>query len=552
VGFELAESMGAGFVGDGQFGVDRKRIVLLLRSVVIATAAYLLLSGPRVITLAQLVFVAAFAASNLVLAAAPRKLFHGAQFGPLLLLADTAVILFGLSLSQALSQDLLLVYFFTIFLTTIGESLGQIAIGSALISGVYGYWLWATGSFPLQSDAWVRLPFFFLIAIFYASLTEQLKGERRRRERAERESQHLRLLLDMAAVFSETHATKDFVRGMGRFVEGACPGLRCRMTLRDIPEEDGMLLQGLTFPVRAHGRVYGELQVEPADGRELSEHERWLCNMVAHSAAGALYAAEQSVAAQAADEMKDQFLATVSHEFRTPLHAILGYVEMLEATRAAETDPTVRESTERVRVNACRLQDLLEEVLSFAEIRAGRRMIRAEVFSIADMLEEVAPAIREQLAGKSATFSWRIADGCDEICTDRRKLQRIVACLLSNSVKFTETGWVNLAVTEGADGRVEFVVADTGIGIPSSDLAIVFEQFRQLDGSFTRRYGGLGLGLSLARELTLLLGGEMDLESHVGEGTTVRVRLPRSVGGRPDQRLAAPVPRAQLSQSAHA
>lgn len=192
----------------------------------------------------------------------------------------------------------------------------------------------------------------------------------------------------------------------------------------------------------------------------------------------------------------------------------------------------IRESTERLRVNACRLQNLLEEVLSFAEIRAGRRLIRAEAFRLSDVVEELAPGIREQLAGKAATFSWRVAEGADQICTDRRKLQRVLTCLLSNSVKFTEAGWVTLSVETVANGQLEFIVADTGIGIPSSDLAIVFEQFRQLDGSFTRRYGGVGLGLTLARELTLLLGGEMDIDSHVGEGTTVRVRLPRSVKSR--------------------
>lgn len=535
VGFDPRS--GSEIAADDPLGVDRKRIVLLLRSVVIATAAYLLLSGSR-FTLQEVLFVGAFAVSNAVLAAAPRRLFHVAQFGPVLLLLDTAIILFGLSLKEGLSQDLLLVYFFTIFLTTIGESIGQIAIGSALISLVYGYWLWASGGFSLHSEAWVRMPFFFLISIFYASLTEQLKRERRRRERAERESQHLRLLLDMAAVFSETHATRDFVRNMGRFVEGACPGLRCRMVLADgeVTVDPG---SGLSFPVRAHGCDYGQLRVQPTRGGELSEHERWLCKMVAHAAAGALYAAEQSSAAQAAADIKEQFLAVISHEFRTPLHAILGYLDILESLQGGETDPTVRESIERLRANACRLQDLLEEVLGFAELRAGRRMVRAEVLSVKEIIQEVAPAIREQLAGKAATFSWSVSDGADEICTDRRKFHRIIACLLSNAAKFTDSGWITLTVSGTEPGWIELVVADTGIGIPSADLAAVFDEFRQVDGSFTRRHGGLGLGLSLARDLVRLLGGDLDIESHVGEGTTVRVRLPQSVIGQIGHRTIA-------------
>jgi signal transduction histidine kinase len=343
--------------------------------------------------------------------------------------------------------------------------------------------------------------------------------------------QHLRLLLDMAAVFSETHATRDFVRSMGRFVEGACPGLRCRMELRDHDTVSPTPSSGMAFAVRAHGCEYGELFVEASVGRELTEHERWLCKMVAHAAAGALYAADQSTAAQAAAEIKEQFLAVISHEFRTPLHAILGYLEMLDATELSSLDPMVRESIERLRANACRLQDLLEEVLGFAELRSGRRMVRAEKLTFEELVSDIAPAIREQLAGKPVTFSYRVLDGANEICTDQRKLRRVLSCLRSNAAKFTENGWLTLTIGRTADGWVEVVVADTGIGIPSADLAVVFDEFRQVDGSFTRRYGGLGLGLTLARELINILGGQMDLESHVGEGTTVRVRLPHSILG---------------------
>lgn len=530
IGFDGATGVKNAKAHDTPLGVDRKRIVLLLRFVVIATSAYLLLAGNET-GLTQVGFVATFALSNIALALAPRRMFYAPQFGPALLLVDTGIILFGLSLSQGLSQDLLLVYFFTIFLTTVGESLGQIAIGSALISLVYGYWLWVSGGYSLHSEAWVRLPFFFLVAIFYASLIDQLKRERRRREDAEREMQHLRLLLDMAAVFSETHATRDFVRGMGRFVEGACPGLRCHMELREHQSPAETPPQGMAFIVRAHGCEYGELYVESHDGCELTEHERWLCKMVAHAAAGALYAADQSTAALAAAEIKEQFLAVISHEFRTPLHAILGYLDMLDVSELSTVDPMVRESIERLRANACRLQDLLEEVLGFAELRSGRRMVRAENLSFEDLLTDIAPAIREQLAGKQVTFSYRVLEGANEICTDQRKLRRILACLLSNAAKFTENGWLTLTVGRTPDGWAEVIVADTGIGIPSADLAVVFDEFRQVDGSYTRRYGGLGLGLTLARELINILGGQMDLESHVGEGTTVRVHLPHSVIG---------------------
>jgi signal transduction histidine kinase len=510
---------------DTNAAVDRKRIVVLLRSVVVATCAYLVLAGDQMIGWAPILYVLVFAASNVALAFAPNRLFYMPHFGPGLLLADTAVILFGMSWSHGLSQDLLLAYFFTVFLITIGETVGQIAVGSALIAAVYGYWLWSNGS--LGAEAWVRLPFFFLVAVFYASLIEQLKRERHRRQEAEDENQHLRFLLDLASVFSETHATREFVRNIGRFVEGTCPGLRCRMVLRDA---DGRAQRpGAAFPLRAHGQDYGALCVETPPGRALSEREQWLCQMVSHAAAGALYAAEQSDAARAASDAKDQFLATISHEFRTPLHAILGYLDIVDTSEPVNGDGMLRESIERMRVNACRLQHLLEELVSFAEIRSGRRSVRSEVVDLQEVIDELIPITRELLAGKPVEIFSEVAPAVDVLRTDRRKVSRALACLLSNAAKFTDAGAVRISAEPVGD-LIEVAISDTGIGIAPSDLSIIFDDFRQVDGSFTRRYGGLGIGLTLARELVGLLGGTLDLDSQVGSGTTVRVRLPHRLG----------------------
>ncbi len=505
-------------------GVDRKRIVVLLRSVVIATCAYLVLSGSAQIGAAPLLYVALFAASNVALAFARPALFYRTHFGPCLLLADTAVILFGMSWSHGLSQDLLLAYFFTVFLITIGETVGQVAIGSALIAAVYGYWLWISGSASLVSEAWVRLPFFFLVAVFYASLIDQLKRERHRRVEAESENEHLRFLLDLASVFSETHATREFVRGIGRFIEGTSPGLQCRMVLHDA---DGEVVQAAaTFPLRAHGHEYGVLCVQTAGRAELGERERWLCQMVSHAAAGALYAAEQSDAARVAAEAKDQFLATISHEFRTPLHAILGYLDVVDSALPLDGDGMLHESIDRMRVNACRLQHLLEELVSFAEIRSGRRSVRTEPVVLRDVIDELLPITRELVDGKPVAIVCDLETAADELCTDRRKLNRALACLLNNAAKFTHAGEIRIGARRLGDGVVEVAIADTGIGIAPHDLAIIFDDFRQVDGSFTRRFGGLGIGLTLARELISLLGGTLELDSEIGVGTIVRVRLP--------------------------
>lgn len=512
--------------GEAAAALDRKRIVILLRSVVIATTAYLVLTGAEEGSVEALLYVALFAASNVALGFAPRRWFHQPHFGPSLLLADTAVILVGMSWSHGLSQDLLLAYFFTVFLVTIGETVGQIAVGSALIGAVYGYWLWVSGTGAVSAEAWVRLPFFFLVAIFYASLIEQLKRERHRRREAESENRHLRFLLDLASVFSETHATREFVRGIGRFVEGTSPGLHCRMALSD--GSDDAPEGGLTFALRAHGQSYGALVVAADGGRELSARERWLCQMVTHAAAGALYAAEQSDAARAAADAKDQFLATISHEFRTPLHAILGYLDVVDTSLPADGDGMLHESIERMRVNACRLQHLLEELVSFAEIRSGRRGVRVEPVSLQEVVEELIPITRELVGGKPVAIFASVDAAADELRSDRRKLSRALACLLSNAAKFTDAGEIRVTV-RGGGGQVEVAISDTGIGIAPQDLAIIFDDFRQVDGSFTRRYGGLGIGLTLAREIVGLLGGSLEIDSELGRGTTVRVTLPQAL-----------------------
>jgi signal transduction histidine kinase len=508
-------------------GVDRKRVVVLLRSVVIATCAYLALGGAT-LHAGAIAAVVVFALSNVALAVAPRRLFYLPHFGPCLLLFDTGLILFGITSSHGVSQDLVLAYFFTIFLITIGERVGQIAVGGALIAAGYGYWLWVSGNAGLTSDNWVRLPFFFLVAVFYASLIDQLKREQRRRASAETENQHLRFVLDLAGVFSETHATREFVHSIGRFVESTCPGLRCHMALGD--PESVPAKRAVSFPLRAHGESYGALLVESDGGRPLTQRERWLCQMVAHATAGALYAAEQSDAARVALDAKDQFLATVSHEFRTPLHAILGYLDVVDSALPKEGDALLFESIERMRVNACRLQHLLEELLSFAEIRSGRRALRVEPVSLRAMLEELLPLTRELCDGKPVSVSWQVDVAADALRTDGRKLNRVLGCLLGNAAKFTDAGEIRVSGRCVGDGAVEIAIADTGIGISPGDLGIIFDDFRQVDGSFTRRFGGLGIGLTLARELVNLLGGDLDIESEIGAGTTVRLRLPQSLG----------------------
>jgi signal transduction histidine kinase len=318
---------------------------------------------------------------------------------------------------------------------------------------------------------------------------------------------------------------------MGRFVEGTCEGVAC--SLVDLELESEPAKGRIAFPLRSRGECFGTLLVDTSGRGPLTDRELWICQIVAHSAAGALYSAAQSTQAENASRTKDEFLATVSHEFRTPLHAILGYLEILDSSIDTESsDPLVEESIERMRVNGCRLKNLLEELLTFAELRAGYGRVVAEPVSVSAIFDELGQRTREQVSEKPVTVSWQVDSDADAMTTDRRKVVQALSGLLSNAAKFTEQGRIHAMARRTGDDIIELTVSDTGIGIASSDLALVFDDFRQVDGSFTRRYGGLGVGLPLVRELANLLGGKLEVDSELGGGTTVRLRLPREVSGR--------------------
>jgi signal transduction histidine kinase len=504
-------------------GLDKKRTVILLRSVVVISTSYLILFGDKALSGAAIAYILALILSELALTWTPRQWFHEPRFSVGLLLTDTAVVLIGLYLTVGcFSQDFLIIYFFTIFLTTATSSVGQIALGAAVISALYGYWLWLTAGHVLGAGEWLRLPFFFIVAVFYAYVTEETKQERYRRELAERESEHLRLLLGLGDVFSRQIATREVVAQVADVVEAAFPALRCRM----LTTPDAAARAGTTFLLHSHGETFGALEVTAAEGSAPSPEVYQFCKVVAVVAANALHTAEQMGAAQAGVRLKNEFLATISHELRSPLHVILGNAEILSEALAPGADRLARESIERLRANAYRLLDVVEEMLCFAELRAGRSAVHHAPVNLHDLFEQLGSMMREQLAGRPIRFQSSIAADVPPLLTDERKLRLIVNGLLSNAAKFTEKGVVQLTAVRRAADQIEITVRDTGIGIDAKDFPALFEEFRQVDGSLKRRFEGLGLGLTLARDLAALLGGRLDLDSAPQCGSTFRLILP--------------------------
>jgi len=232
--------------------------------------------------------------------------------------------------------------------------------------------------------------------------------------------------------------------------------------------------------------------------------------------------------AEAANHAKSEFLANMSHEIRTPMAAILGYAELLHDDEMEPDD--AREASDALRRNGEQLVAILDDVLDLSKIEAGELRVEKREVDVRHVVGEVCELHRPSAQDAGLELVVEHGDSLPErFETDPVRLRQIVSNLLSNAIKFTDSGSVRVRTTvrPATDGLVELCVAvtDTGIGIEDDEVARVFETFSQIDASSTRRYGGTGLGLAITRRLARLLGGDVDVVSRVGEGSTFTARV---------------------------
>jgi len=236
-------------------------------------------------------------------------------------------------------------------------------------------------------------------------------------------------------------------------------------------------------------------------------------------------------AALDANQSKANFLAVMSHELRTPLTAILGYAELLADGIVGDVNAQQRDQLLRIRASGDHLLSLIEEILSFSRLEAGQEAVRVEPTELGTLVEGTRVLIEPLIARKKLRYEVSLPAGPTVVSTDAAKVRQILVNLLANAVKFTDSGTVGLAVRMDGTDAV-FSVSDTGIGIPADHLEHIFEPFWQVEQSMTRRVSGTGLGLSVARQLADMLGGEIDVRSTLGEGSTFTVTLPVRGGDR--------------------
>jgi signal transduction histidine kinase/DNA-binding response OmpR family regulator/CHASE3 domain sensor protein len=246
----------------------------------------------------------------------------------------------------------------------------------------------------------------------------------------------------------------------------------------------------------------------------------------------------QSALAQRAEDLarsnqyKSEFLANMSHELRTPLNSSLILAKLLADNKQGNLSEEQVKFAHTIFGAGNELLLLINDILDLSKIEAGKVELQPEALALVPHLETLASGFEPLARERGLAFTCVVEPGAPQrIHTDAQRLGQILKNLLSNALKFTGSGAVSVRVSAAAGGHVDFAVQDTGIGIPREQQEVIFEAFRQADGSTHRKYGGTGLGLSISRDLARLLGGDVTVRSEAGKGSTFTLRLPQRFSG---------------------
>jgi signal transduction histidine kinase/CheY-like chemotaxis protein len=293
-------------------------------------------------------------------------------------------------------------------------------------------------------------------------------------------------------------------------------------------------LAHLNDAIRAAAKVPDAVRPQDELGQVIIAYNRLLDRIAAHNAE----MDEARAQAVAAAKAKSRFLATMSHEIRTPMHGVLGTVELLMRETALSTQQ--RQFAEIILHSTQALLDIINDILDLSKIEAGKVRLAPAPTSPEKIMCDVAVALQATARAKGLSLQvMPAADLPPWVMADPLRLRQVVMNLVGNAVKFTEKGAITVSLARRGH-QLEIAVADTGIGIAAADMSNLFEAFRQLDASTTRRHGGTGLGLSISRQLVELMGGTLEVESRLGHGSVFRVLLPLVEAAAPAEAQSPP------------
>jgi PAS domain S-box-containing protein len=295
------------------------------------------------------------------------------------------------------------------------------------------------------------------------------------------------------------------------------------------PEGDAPLRRsgrtGLCLALRRGREISGVLLASrPTECGPFTAVEHRIADGFAKLASVALEHARLLRELDAANRIKSDFVATISHELRTPLHVVLGYTELLLEGELGELSGPQRDALVRVDRQSRTLAELVSQTLDLSRLERQSLPVELRTVTVEELIHEVVEETREQRQ-PGVAVEWSVDPDLPPLETDVLKVRVVLRNVLGNALKFTDAGRVSISA-HAATGGVDLVVADTGIGIAPDLLQAIFEPFRQLESSFTRKHGGAGLGLYVSRRFLDLLGGRIEATSEPGRGSTFRIFLP--------------------------
>jgi len=544
-----------------------------LRWALIVSLAYMILIGRAglVTRPLSLVYVGLLLASNLVIPRLPYR--NPKTFGSVLLTLDTIFVLIGVLLSDSGSQDLLIGYFLCVLMATFGDSERRIAGAAFLVVAIYSAWIFRSWDAMNHPDLLIRLPFLFITTVFYGFMMQRVRSEHAQRLQAEERVRGLDCLLQVTRSFSSSLASQEVLERVAGTIQSTLGAERCAIELvrgdgsQTLSADAAAALQQrqpivrssadaqqrshwlLALPIVYDSEPLGVLVVVMERGTgSFDAEEVELCQVIANAAAPALKNARQYESLLEIENAKSEFLASLSHELCTPLNAIIGFAELAAEQSRDGGNRELFEIIEPISRNASEMNERVKSLLQLSQATLGRERRKHTRVDLPAMLNRVLDDARRHARPGALGLELDVAPGLTEIYTDGEKLERVIESLVLNAVKFTRAGSVRItaAVVHGGDGEfgtalpkrlqpwehvLSLRVRDTGIGIAGGDLRKIFQDFRQGNGGLDRPYGGLGIGLSLARRLTEILGGEIRVDSRPDQGSVFEVLVPVQIAG---------------------
>jgi signal transduction histidine kinase len=588
---------------DRFFDVAKKDTVIRLRWPLVILSSYLLYYSPSewlTATQIQAVLIL-YLLSHSTLYFLADDLFDSPYFYAPLLLFDTIVLGAVLSTSGAASPDFYIACLLTVVLSVICNDARGLLMVTILAPLAYGYFVFNSAAY-LDPNVYLRLPFPFVISLFYGYFAqverirrtardkeEQITRQQKAAEEIRRQRERLEVLhqvnmsvastidkADILSAFLETalihlpyaaavirlrHAGvletaaargfksktlsngRDSLAFTDRVLDNPAP-LKVRNVFTDRQVSNLAFFEGeglvsfLCVPLVANNEVLGCLLFLTREEHEFNPEEIDFISTLAGQAAIAIHHSElydrsqrQSEELTDAHKIKDEFLKVVSTQLKTPLNVITGYSEMFLEGLLGEITPIQEKAIETVARQSKELHGLINTVLQVSSMEAEKLHVELHEINLWEFCSELRTFYDYPLA-TGVKLVWNYPADLPSVEGDRAKLRRMLENLVGNALKFTQQGTVMIAVRYLAGKqRLEFKISDTGVGIPEENIPKIFEKFRQGERHSGMEHGGVGLGLYIVKKYLDLLGGNIEVHSRVGEGTTFIFQIPAPLHG---------------------